>query len=436
MGDWRHRQRWAWAGGSAALAGAACATAQPSIASEFSEVERTRLLQHSPLPDPPADPTNRFADDGVAARLGQFLFFDARFSSDGRVSCATCHMPEQSFADGKPLGEGVSRGTRNTPALWNVAHHRWFQWDGKNDTLWSQALGPLERAPEIGGTRAGIAHAIHDDAELRRAYETVFGRLPELGDETRFPRAACPRPEQPNHPHAVAWSRMSAGDRDAVNRVFANVGKALAAYQRKLVSRRSAFDRFVEGLRENDERKLAALPAAARRGARLFVGRGQCRVCHLGSNFTSGEFHDTGVPPRDGGPPKDAGRFAGVELLERDPFNAAGDYSDERDGATAEKVRRVSRHPQSWGQFKVPTLRNVSKTAPYMHQGQFATLRDVVRFYSTRAGAVFGGHHPQETILQPLDLTDAEIDDLVAFLESLTDESIDEALRKPPSTPR
>ncbi|MGE0481595.1 MAG: cytochrome-c peroxidase [Phycisphaerae bacterium] len=432
----RHRLRRAWAGASAALAGAACAAGQPSIASEFSEVEHTRLVQHSPLPDPPADPTNRHADDGGAARLGQFLFFDPRFSSDGRVSCATCHMPEKSFADGKPLGEGVSRGTRNTPALWNVAYNRWFQWDGKNDTLWAQALGPLERLHEIGGTRTGIARAIHDDAELRRAYERVFGRLPDLGDEARFPRAACPRPEQPTHPHAAAWARMSIEDRDAVNRVFANAGKALAAYQRKLLSRGAAFDRFVEGLRENDDRKLGALAPAARRGARLFVGRAQCRVCHLGPNFTSGEFHDTGVPPRNGGPPTDAGRFAGVELLARDPFNAAGDYSDERDGAIADKVRRVSRHPQAWGQFKVPSLRNVAKTAPYMHQGQFATLREVVRFYSTREGAVFGGHHPQETILQPLNLTDAEIDDLVAFLESLTDEAIDEWLKKAPRSPQ
>ena len=105
--------------------------------------DSARTLQHSPLPPLAPDPTNALADDARAARLGQFLFFDAGLSQNGRVSCASCHVPEQAFTDGKPLFEGLGRGERNTPTLWNVAYQRWFFWDGRADSLWSQALGPL-----------------------------------------------------------------------------------------------------------------------------------------------------------------------------------------------------------------------------------------------------------------------------------------------------
>jgi cytochrome c peroxidase len=221
---------------------------------------------------------------------------------------------------------------------------------------------------------------------------------------------------------------MSAADQDAINRVFANLGKAIAAFERRIVSRRSPFDRFAEGLRDGDPEKLRALSPPAQRGLRTFVGRGNCRLCHSGPNFTDGEFHSVGVPERASY--VDYARLRGIHEVVRDPFNGIGPYSDDR---SAGPVRFLPREThQGHNQFKTPTLRNVAETAPYMHNGSFPTLEAVVRFYSTREGARFSRHHT-ESILRPLDLTGREVADLVAFLESLTGEPLDPALTRPPS---
>jgi cytochrome c peroxidase len=389
----------------AALLAAAMAAGAPAagdLRGGFSAEEVRRILRHSPLPPLPGDTSNAKADDPKAARLGQFLFFERRLSGDGRFSCATCHDPQRAFTDGRALSAGAAGGRRNTPALWNVAYNRWFFWDGRADSLWSQALKPMESRDEMAGSRDAVYRLVRDDAALRAAYEEVFGP---------FPRD---------------------GGRAAVGGVFAAVGKAIAAYQRRIVSRRSPFDVFVEGLREGDPARVAALPEPARRGLRIFVGRGQCRTCHVGPNFTDGEFHDIGVPPGPGLQP-DPGRAGGIVALLSDEFQATGLFSDDTQGEAARTTAFLDPHRTVRGQVKTPTLRNVARTAPYMHQGQLATLRDVVRYYSTLEGRRPPG--PQdEKILAPLGLTEAEIDDVVAFLESLTGEPLPaELLAAPPA---
>ncbi|MCG8406528.1 MAG: hypothetical protein MI923_15140 [Phycisphaerales bacterium] len=401
---------------------------------EFTEQELRRIRQHSPLGPAPSDTTNRVSADAAAARFGQFLFFDSRLSANGRVSCATCHDPNQGFADSKPLAQGLKQGTRHSPTLWNVAYNRWFFWDGRADSLWAQAMHPIESPLELGFSRLALAHLLGQDEMLRRRYEAIFERLPNLQDGSRFPKAGRPVPGQPEHSHHIAWTSMKSEDQAAINRIFVNVAKALAAYEARLVSRRSAFDIFVEGLATNDARKKAALTTSAQRGLKLFIGRGNCRLCHNGPNFTDGEFHNTRVAPRHGGPPRDAGRFAGIDLVRNDPFNAAGVHSDDRSAKARVKIEFLTNVPDNWGRFKTPTLRNVAKTAPYMHQGQFATLRDVIQYYSTLDGALPAGHH-KESILVPLNLKHVEIDDLLAFLDALTDEAVDPALLRPPSSP-
>lgn len=370
-------------------------------ASELSESELRRALTHSPLGPPPPDPTNAHADDPRAARLGQRLFFDPRVSRNGELSCASCHDPAQSFSDGREVGEGLGPLERNTPALWNVAYQRWYFWDGRADTLWAQALQPTENELELGASRASVAQLIAGDEVLASEYEAVFGPLPDepVGE--------------------------------ALERVFANYGKALAAYERQLVSRRSAFDVYVEGLREDDEAKRAALSPSEVRGLKIFLGKGRCRMCHAGPNFSDGEFHGTGVAPLGGGDLFDPARYDGVRAVLADPFNALGRHSDARGGAAAEKLETLASGPETWGEFKTPTLRNVARTAPYMHQGQFATIAEVVLFYSTLKGSAPPGHH-QEQVLKPLELSAREQSDLVAFLESLTDESLDPSLLAPP----
>jgi cytochrome c peroxidase len=407
---------------------AAVAASAPFVEVEFSEAQRKRILRHSPLPEPPPDPTNAVTDDANAAALGKRLFFDTRLSANGELSCASCHDPQQAFTDGKSLAEGLGTTTRNSPPLYNLGHNRWFFWDGRADTLWAQALQPIEHPDELGGNRLGIAHLIAGDEVLREAYEASFGPIPDVSD---LPPDARPVVEDPDDPLNRVWETLEPEERETINRIFANVGKAMAAYERLLVSRRSPFDVFAEGLRSGDSQKLDAISPAAKRGLVLFAGRANCRICHTGPNFTDGEFHNTAVPPLDGGLPRDPGRYRGADLVRDDPFGASGPYSDEPDGPTADRARRLANGPDNWGRFKTPSLRNVALTAPYMHQGQFGTLRDVIRFYSTREGAVQMDHHA-ETILVPLDLSDGEIEDLVAFLESLTDDSVPEELRRPP----
>ena len=167
------------AGGCGPGSPAADAGATSALAVELSDGMRRALLRHSPLPPPPPDPTNRHADDPAAAHLGRFLFFDERLSGSGTVSCATCHDARRGFTDGLTLAEGVGTGRRHTPTLWNVAHHRWLTWDGRADSLWMQALDPIEDPVEMGGNRADVARLVLEDEALRAAYTDVFGALPD-----------------------------------------------------------------------------------------------------------------------------------------------------------------------------------------------------------------------------------------------------------------
>lgn len=349
-----------------------------------------RILRHGPLEAPAPDPSNRVATSDAAARLGQTLFFDQRLSLDGTRSCASCHVPSRAFADGLELPEPAGSSTRHTPSLLNAAHQRWFFWDGRADSLWSQALQPLENERELGIGRAGLARLIARDAQLVEAYRRAFDEAPS--------------------------DAPAGADRTAVNAV-----KAIAAYETRLVSGESAFDRFARALRDGDRAAQALYPEEAARGLLLFVGRANCRSCHAGPLFSDGEFHSIGMPPRAGGPPRDAGRMRGIELLRADPFRASGAFSDDPGGARAKELESLMQSAEQWGQVRTPTLRNVSRTAPYMHQGQKATLADVLRYYSTLEGAVPAGHHG-ETVLKPLNLTEAEMRELEAFLRTLEGE--------------
>ena len=415
----------------AALAlGVAAAALPRGEGVEFTDAEVRRLVQHTGLGAPPPDPTNAWADDERAARLGQRLFFDARLSSNGRLSCASCHDAALGLADGKPLAEGLGTTSRHAPSLWNTAFQRWYFWDGRVDTLWGQAVQPLENPLELGSSRTALARRVALDDALRGEYEAVFGALPDALDADSLPEQARPVPEDPRHDHARAWAALAPERRAAVEAVAVRALKAIAAYERRLVSARAPFDVFAEGLRDGDAAKVAALSASAQRGAKLFVGRGRCRTCHSGPNFSDGEFHDIGIAPLGGGRATDSGRFGGLERLLADPFNSASAHSDDPQGEKARALASLVVGPQSWGEYKTPSLRNVARTAPYMHQGQLATLEDVVHFYSTLEGMLPAGHHA-ESILLPLDLDEGERADLLAFLRSLTDEGLDPALLRP-----
>lgn len=410
----------------------AASASADAVAGVFSQREKKLALRLSPLGEVPRDETNAVVDDARAAQLGRFLFFDERLSANGKVSCASCHEPDHGFSLEATLGHGIAGTPRHPPSLLNAAFHHWYNWDGSKDSLWAQAVGPLESPVEMGFTRAGLAHLVWVDAELRGAYEAIFGEMPDLSDATRFPKAARPVPAEPEHPHNQAWQAMAPQDRQAVNRVLTNVLKTIAAYQTKLVRKDAPFDTFVEGLRSDDDKKMAALSESQKRGLDLFLGKGNCVQCHTGPNFSDGTFHNLGLGPRDW-LEADEGRWDGVTAVAKSEFNATGLYSDKTDGKRAQWIEFLTRTPEDHGQFKTPTLRNVALTPPYMHGGHFETLEEVVRFYSTLDERTQLGH--REEMLVPLGLSDQEVDDIVAFLESLTGEPLADELKRPPSSP-
>jgi cytochrome c peroxidase len=391
-----------------------------SLAIELTPALRAALARASPLPPVPPDPTNRVADDPRAAHYGRFVFFDRRFSRDGSVACATCHVPETGFTDGRTLAEGLGVGARHTPTLWNAAHHRWLTWDGRADSLWMQALDPLEDVREMDATRAGVARLVATDPALRAAHEAVFGLLPAELDAPGLPARA--RPERagdpPDHAEVRAWAALDEPSRAAIDRVFVEVAKALSAYQRQLVRGDAPFDHFARGVRERDDALVRALDASAQRGFALFFGRANCVFCHSGPNFSDGEFHNNSLPTLDGSVPRDSGRYGGAAVVKASPFNADGPFSDARGGERALAVRLLRTSSETWGEVRTASLRNLAGRAPFMHQGQLADLAAVLRFYSTLEGQSGRNHH-QERILVPLGLTDQELVDLTAFLHAL-----------------
>jgi cytochrome c peroxidase len=400
-------------GGQGAMIGQGMMGSEETVANHewtAEEIETLRSLWIGSLPPLPPDPSNLYAGDPQAAALGHSLFFDARFSSTGTVSCATCHIPEVNFTDGRALAFGVGLNDRKTMTIVGTAYSPWQFWDGRADSQWAQAMGPMENPVEHAGTRAQFAHLI--DQYYRMEYEAIFGPLPDLSDQERFPYIAGPVED----PEArAAWEAMAPGDRDAVTRVYANMGKAIAAYERLIMPGPSRFDVYVEALLAGDlEAMENALTPDEVAGLRLFIGEANCIQCHNGPLFTNNSFHNTGVPPRGDAPP-DPGRSAGVQRLLEDEFNCLGSYSDAGPEDCAELRFLVDSGPELEGAFKPPTLRNVAESAPYMHAGQFGDLFSVVRHYRHPPEAAIG-----HTELEPFPIMHNGLLQLVAFLESLS----------------
>ncbi|MBS1872583.1 MAG: c-type cytochrome [Acidobacteria bacterium] len=285
--------------------------------------------------------------------LGRQLFFDPRLSLDASVSCASCHNPKTAFADPRrfSLGVGGNAGVRNAPPVANAAYNRLQFWDGRAATLEEQASGPMMNPVEMAHTPAGVERCCGDLAPL---FAAAFGPAPDGGSPVSLER----------------------------------ITRALADYERTLLSANSPFDRFFYG------GDAAALGPSAQRGLKLFRGEANCAACHLigarSALFTDGLFHNLGAGMNAEGEIADPGRYA------------------------------ITRRDADQGAFRTPSLRNIALTAPYMHDGSLKSLKEVVDFY------VGGGNaNPhRDPLLKPLTfLTGAQRADLVAFLKSLTGES-------------
>src|SRR6476659_8380374 len=228
------------------------------------QLDELRSMSLAALEPLPRDPTNRVADDPRAADLGRRLFFDTRLSSNGRVACSTCHQAERGFQDGIALANGVGTTARRTMPIAGVARSPFLFWDGRKDSLWAQALGPLESPVEHGGTRAQYAHVVADS--YAQEYEQIFGPLSDLSGVARFAGPVADRDA------ASAWSALSTGQRDDVTRVFVNIGKAIAAYERRIQFGASRFDKYVDAL-TTGQPGPNILTEDEIAGLRLFIGK-------------------------------------------------------------------------------------------------------------------------------------------------------------------
>ena len=337
-----------------ALAAAACS------ADHSARLESDNPVR--PNPAPPYGMEDFFREaprqpDPARARLGRWLFYDVRLSSDRTVSCATCHRPEHAFSEPTAVAVGVGggQGTRKTPGIINLAartvlpdrpddRDQFFFWDGRATGLENQVLGPIANAKEMG---------LNHDAMVER-FSGIAGYAPYFGDAFGSPEITRER-----------------------------VAAALADYVRTRMSGNSAYDRWAYGRDGN------ALSKEAQRGSELFFFNARCAVCHAGFNFSDGRFHALGI---------------GWDA-------AAQKFKDEGRAL-------ITGNPRDRGAFKTPGLRDVSRRAPYMHDGSLKTLREVVEFYNRGAAGPNAGRGR----LAPLRLAEQQIDELVAFLKSLDGE--------------
>jgi cytochrome c peroxidase len=289
------------------------------------------------LPEPPEPRDNPLTRPKI--RLGRVLFQDRRLSRDYSMSCASCHDPDKGFSDGKSRAIGIGQKVlpRRSPSLFNAAYNPLQFWDGRAHSLEDQARQPILSATEMGiPDQKTLLGRLHGVAEYRQGFQRAFGR--EMN--------------------------------------FEDVMRAIAAFERTLVIRDSAFDRYVLGDKN-------ALTVQQKRGLILFIGKAACTECHNGPNFTDNKFYSLGLLPGES-EADDLGRFA------------------------------ITRNPADRHAFKTPSLRGVTLRSPYMHDGSIATLSEVIDFYDQGGGA-----GPKSALVFKLQLTASEKEDLTAFLQSL-----------------
>ena len=314
------------------------AIAMPAMAGESLQLPTIQGLE-DPNTYVPAD--NPLTKEKV--ELGRAIFFDKRMSKDNTIACASCHMAKKGFADGMPVSTGIKglKGGRSAPVSFNRVYSKAQFWDGRAATLEDQSIGPFANPIEHGFA---------------------------------------------NHDEMVAKMKKMPGYRKLFQDVFGgeitiqDVGRAVAGFQRTVLSGNSAVDKYDVGGDQN------ALSDSAKRGLELFRGKARCTRCHSGFNFTDEKFHNLGI----------GWDTNSVDL---------GRYME-------------TKNPEDIGAFKTPTLREIARTAPYMHDGRFKTLEEVVKFYNQ--GGVKNPH--QDNTIIPLEMTDDEQQDLVAMLKSLNGE--------------
>lgn len=363
--------------------------ARQGVPTDLLKVIKTPPLGLPPVPVPANNP---ITDEKV--QLGKKLFFDRRLSINDTFSCAMCHIPEQGFTNHeieKAVGVEGRSGRRNAPTIYNVAYMERLFHDGREIHLEDQAWAPLLARNEMAMTSIGhVIEKVRGIKEYKGLFEEAFDGKPAN---------------------------------------VLTIGQALASYQRTLTSGNSSFDRWYYG---KDEK---AISSQAKRGFKLFMGKAHCVGCHSVNEeyalFTDNQLHNTGIGYDDS---------MGTGLIAKEVLIAPGTY------ATVKKRHldlvgfkpigdlgyyEVTQDPDDRWKYRTPSLRNIALTGPYMHNGALHTLHDVIEFY--RVGGI--PNVTQSPLMRPLDLTDEDVDDLVAFMETLTGDNVADLISDAFSTP-
>lgn len=349
----------------------------------------------------PTNSSNAYANSLAAQALGEQLFHDVALSSCGTVACATCHSGA-AFADGQKRSKGCAglELPRNTPSVLNAGFAQWLSWDGHKDTLWAHASRPLMNPTEMNSTPSILRNRLV--SYYASQYQALFGNNP-------------------------------ASDED--NRLSANFGKAVEAYVRTLNTPRAPFDddldRFLAVVSTGNQPSIEADPAFLR--FKTFVRTAHCTVCHDGPVLggSTGQFRNIGLADSDTNGNENSGRAGAISDLVTDPLNALGEYSDDRNPSNGGAATRLQSLisvagpagqlpvPDSLGAFKVPSLRGVKNSAPYMHDGSIGSLSDIVEFYNRGGDAdgTFAGSRSASIV--PLKLSAEEKAALIDLLNSL-----------------
>jgi len=387
-----------------------------SSQTEWNDQQQRTLasLTLATLADVPRDQSNRVADSKEAITLGKALFFEKKLSKNGDMSCATCHQPNHYFTDSSEKLNN-RQTLRVAPTLVGSAYNNWFYWDGRRDSLWAQALLPIETPNEMGSSRIAALRLIDSDPRYRESYQSLFPEdVSALSLAQTLPLTANPYGEQSER---KLWSKIFRKKKRIINQGFANIGKAIAAFERTLLPEPSQVDRYINAIIKGQAPSPQdQLSEAEQKGLALFIDpkKTQCMECHNGPLLTNNGFHNIGTG-KFTGENRDFGRIYGKIAAQMDPFNCLGNYSDAKpEDCNALRFLSNDKHAAVAGQFKVPTLRGLSKTAPYFHDGSKETLRDVVVHYHNISLG-----QSTESELRAMPLSQEEIDHLVEFLKLL-----------------
>jgi cytochrome c peroxidase len=401
--------------------------------------------------------------------FGRKLFFDAGFSANQQVSCATCHNPQKGFTDQLTASKGIAQTSMNAPSLKNVYGMHWFFHNGRADSLAMQALGPVENPLEHGATRLHVFQRLNDlylrdyvanfgpwpapkiadikpassqpsqmaDTDIHIADPVAAFGLSTLGSKSLLTTIVTKAQQQVRQPIAVlqdltaislkptdtAFNQLSPQHQELVNHVFANFGQAIAAFESTIRTDDTPFDLFVDRL-EKASSLEAALDASFTekelKGLKIFVSRGQCTFCHRGPLLTDQEFHNIGLPSSSHST-VDFGRAIGILQVKNSPFNCLGPYLKQegpnQTPACAELPYIDEAESDLVGAFKTPSLRGLKDTFPYGHDGRFEDLNAVLKFYATSKDPPAIGH--RSILATVRSISEQDIPFIVAFLNSL-----------------